>query len=814
MGEVQIVKGKRKIAVFLTLLLGLLSVGKDGSGWECFSEEIDGDAVAVPEIITEEEWEQNRYANRLKEMETDLNTLVFSNTDGNCVMRVFDHPVKYYDSSGEVRDITLEMEEANDGGFQTADNSIITTFSRRLEEGVCLSDSDVEIVMVPIVPEVFQTEKKSEDMEESTSCAALSESKKEVKYDFEGVSYVYALTYTGFKEDIVVEAYADVTEYSFELYTNGLTLREVQGELYLYNGDTPAATLGDVIVFTADEKNNRLCEMDYVTLEASQKYLLTIYLDEEYLKDPNTVYPIRIDPTIEITYSNSPSGIVDVTISENASSSITSGSLYVGKRSSEGVSRVLMKFPGLNLSSLSTSTQIISASVELRDLMCESTAMTVYCYVFKGNTWASGNCDWDDVNANQYSPLLDSKTVSYSNGAALGTVHRYSFDITNAVIGWKSGTYSQSKGILFKASSTVESASSNTYKTFASYNRSAYQPSLTVIYSNPFLAYKGDTAAYIDSTDYASLQKRANCYGFALRMYYTPDAFDEVDDGAYKQQPGEFADKSLLTGISNYNDLYNAYVDKICGSGLTIDFIMSFVRTDMATLGYQVLSTAKYTSASQIPSAGNANKRLILLVVGTLDFHFYLQNSDNTWSHKPGSSEAKNVCNAHGTTLTNANILSHMQESGYDKDYLFFYVDKPAQIDYGHLKGHNDDSVQTSLSWIDSAGSNQNTAERIYPTSNLHYGRFDGKDDVDYYAFCATFSGTQTVPFSLNTGEAVVINVFSTTSTSPIAWTYLSAGSGSVSFTVVKGAVYYLCFDYAGAPTYSSQRGYNFKFTQ
>lgn len=37
--------------------------------------------------------------------------------------------------------------------------------------------------------------------------------------------------------------------------------------------------------------------------------------DAEYLADPATVYPIRIDPTIEIKYSNNGAGAVeDITI--------------------------------------------------------------------------------------------------------------------------------------------------------------------------------------------------------------------------------------------------------------------------------------------------------------------------------------------------------------------------------------------------------------------------------------------------------------------------------------------------------------------
>ena len=59
---------------------------------------------------------------------------------------------------------------------------------------------------------------------------------------------------------------------------------------------------------------------------------------------------------------------------------------------------------------------------------------------------------------------------------------RYAFNITNAVKGWKLGNYMQSKGLLFKAPASVENGSTYIKKTFSSYNRSTYKPSLTVNY--------------------------------------------------------------------------------------------------------------------------------------------------------------------------------------------------------------------------------------------------------------------------------------------------------------------------------------------
>ena len=143
-----------------------------------------------------------------------------------------------------------------------------------------------------------------------------------------------------------------------------------------------------------------------------------------------------------------------------------------------------MKFPGLGIGGLSVNSQIISASVEIRDLMCETTAATINCYTFGGNVWYESAATWSNVNPNSYTTFLSSNSISYANGKVQSVTHRYAFDITEAVRGWHLGNYNVNKGIMFKATSEVENSSAYLYKTFASYNRTSYKPSLSVTYSN------------------------------------------------------------------------------------------------------------------------------------------------------------------------------------------------------------------------------------------------------------------------------------------------------------------------------------------
>ncbi len=467
---------------------------EDGTAEELPEETLPGEELSEPTLSEENaanfklpDIEQllgpsdATYVDRLEEAEDDIYTFVFLNEDGTRTKRLYSHPVKYTDENGSVRDITTDIKVLENGAFQTKDNAILTTFAKHLTDGITLAHEEISIKMTPQLPATTGSLTTS-----PMQIGSLSEDFKTVSYPYmDKTTLEYELTYTGFKEDIVVSEYTGQTEYSFLLSTGGLYLHEEEGSYYLIDEDEIVrATIGDIIIFTADECNNTFGSMSAVTIRAGQEYLLTIHVDAEYLADEATAYPIRIDPTIEVNYDNDGSGAIqDVTINSNGGSSGTSGSLFVGLRESSGIARILMRFPGLDLSDVASASNITTAYVEIRDVMCESTAMAVSCYAFTGNAWEESTANWSNVSPNSYSTLLSSNTISYSNGTSQTTAHRYRFDIKTVVKAWKTGTFYQDRGILFRASSDVETGNTYIHKTFASYNRASYKPSLTVTYA-------------------------------------------------------------------------------------------------------------------------------------------------------------------------------------------------------------------------------------------------------------------------------------------------------------------------------------------
>lgn len=524
-----------------------------------------------------------------------------------------------------------------------------------------------------------------------------AENTKKVEYVAdENTSYVYGLTYGGFKEDIVVSEYTGQTEYNFTIYTKGLALAENDGSYFLKDeDDVVKATIGDIIIFTADEKNNSTGNMSYVTVEENEEYLVTIHLDDEYLQDENTAYPIRIDPTIEVNYSNNGSGAIeDVTINSNGSSDGSSGSLYIGKRSQYGISRVLMRFPTLDTllaNKVHSSSNVIEANVEMRDLMCETEVMPINCHIFEGNSWNESSVSWNNVNADKYSMTLCTKNISYNIGINQEYYHWYNFDITKAVKTWVDGSFPFQKGIIFKTRNSIENGNNYIHKTFASYNRTSYKPSLTIrfVYSvirNQFFSRydpdkfnSNDTQFQPHDTTYL-IRYRMNCYGYALCNIFndcvsTPDGIME----GYKQQPGEFASNpSYILDNMALND-----------PTTQLQHIEHNLQLDANRLGYSI---SPYTlTSSTLPQFGN-DSRLIAVATSSNGclFHFYMQHSDGTWSHKPGGLNISNkVINDSSTTLTNENIYFYANSGSYQSGLLkFFTVTKAAVIDCPH-SGHD-----------------------------------------------------------------------------------------------------------------------------
>lgn len=487
-----------------------------------------------PEAIESYLVEQKGHVLRLRELEEDLNTIVFQNRDGNKTLYYFDQPVKYVDKNGNIKDkkttVTSVIDKAEysaDYGFVTSDNDIKTYFPKKLvgDKGVLVEYQDMKIELIALSAEKnisLSAEKKQNQVD--------SQTRDSVEYNKafgNNTLLKYTPTFGGFKEDIILSSYTGKNEFSFKIKTNGLALVCEDGKYYLADPATNEKLMqvGDIVVYDGsmvpnttpsvpvlnpvkpeakeltEEEQNALYfpegPLDPVyehyyqleTVKENEEYILTIVVDENYLTCEDTVYPVTIDPSLTVVGSS----FADTTIYTNYAA-FQGGALnmFVGDYTAryggtKGVARALIRFPGLfsnsSLASL-TSDDIVYVDFMLRDTMCEGDAVWIDCYRMT-QSWSEAFATYNSSLWNGYVDLVDDAYVQYNGGTGsngTGTGHWYHFDITNVVKEWLDGYYggaSSHYGLMLRAFDETNAA-----KTFGTSENADYPPKVIVDYND------------------------------------------------------------------------------------------------------------------------------------------------------------------------------------------------------------------------------------------------------------------------------------------------------------------------------------------
>lgn len=342
----------------------------------------------IPEMVTDAQIAEKEHVNRLWEQEEDLNTVIFQNRDGSKTLYYFDYAVKYVDENGVVRDkknlLSGDIAEPSlveDYGYVNADNDIQTYFPKTLDRdnGVVLTYGEYRIEMAPmhrvkaplmvaaglqvaVRPGEQQTSGLREIMLEAQTAPAVKKQTDTgqtterpsdvVEYAGifgEGTLLRYTPTFEGYKEDLILAGPEAGNRFTFVVDAGGLQvvsenqavyfLNPLTGEilatmdpLYVYDsfvGDSPHTTYGNGLLCTRLEDGT---------------YEITMVVDEAFLNDPATVYPVVVDPSVRAISSGS---IVDASIYSGYGYNITPGSaesqtLKVGWSGLYGIGRALL----------------------------------------------------------------------------------------------------------------------------------------------------------------------------------------------------------------------------------------------------------------------------------------------------------------------------------------------------------------------------------------------------------------------------------------------------------------------------------------
>lgn len=140
-----------------------------------------------------------------------------------------------------------------------------------------------------------------------------------------------------------------------------------------------------------------------------------------------------------------------------------------------------------------------------------------------------------------------------------------------------------------------------------------------------------------------------NCYGYAFG-HILHGAAMYLGNGGYKQQPGEFA---------KTDDKDETVINIVKGDpSASMNNVVANMRLDANRLGYMLNEYVPTTATvAQYGTAG----RLIAVVTGSNDYHFYMQHNDGTWSHKRGSMAVTNKSIASNVPIDECKIYAPKQ---------------------------------------------------------------------------------------------------------------------------------------------------------
>lgn len=316
-----------------------------------------------------------------------------------------------------------------------------------------------------------------------------------VKYEnlFDGIDFEYVVTPTTLKENIVIKNKNDILDViNFRLNTNlklelnNGSINAIKDNEVLFNLDVP---------YMIDSNKFLNHNVKYELREKQGFYELDLILDQNWLNSDSIVYPVTIDPTINI---NETSNVYDVVLDEQESNKNLNDYYYLGAGVDKGYypnqdkyykQRSLIKF---ELPTIGTGSQIVASTLRLIAYGIYDDNNTIdTCVDLHRVTknWEEATATWNDMS-DKYSSHIEANTrfsLNYLEEVELGDyrLKMASFDITELTKKWYTDT--PNYGILLKEHAE-KYHEPNTCPTFFSKNNKmfgpAVMPSLEVVYRN------------------------------------------------------------------------------------------------------------------------------------------------------------------------------------------------------------------------------------------------------------------------------------------------------------------------------------------
>lgn len=384
------------------------------------------DGTFVRDYVDNEVLDEAGHVARIPE-EEELDTYVFLNRDGTKSVYYMDDNVRYVDENGEKVEKDLSIVRKNKG-YSLKASDVKLWFPDVLSDGISVKYDKYHLTLYP--QGVADTEEVAIDEYERITYPGVFG---------ENTVLAYTPTLSGLKEDIILSEYTGQLSFDFLIHTHGMRILMQDGKWIVKkpgNGNKETFELGAVQIYDS-AGNFCVGEMTVTEQNNGSKYILTITAPEEFLTDPDTVYPVTVDPTISVSDNLTGANAIEDSVIYSGTPNANYGAFYfltVGYNDATyGVGRALFRLTALSSDEnfiASSADNIQSATFHVWDASGTS-GKTINLHEIALYTWTENGVTWNNY------PGFSSTVVS--TATVMGATYS-SFDITNLAKSWRSGT--------------------------------------------------------------------------------------------------------------------------------------------------------------------------------------------------------------------------------------------------------------------------------------------------------------------------------------------------------------------------------------
>jgi RHS repeat-associated protein len=257
------------ILLFASLVFGLGTASGEDEGEE-FS------AAPTPQVVSE-----------VIEKRT-ATSRTFELSNGQLRAKLYQSPVNYRDEDGDWRPIDEDLEEPGSGGLTNSANSFDLHLPEQMGAGSVRLSLEDEWLSYRLLG--AQTEQA--DVEGET--AVYDSVDGDLSFELHSLA-------NGLKEEIVLGNASEPSRYSFALsFSQGLTPKRLEdGSIEITDGTDIFATIPAPTISDASQgSQTSLSAVHYELDQAGESsWRLAVVADEEWLNDPQRVWPVTIDPS-------------------------------------------------------------------------------------------------------------------------------------------------------------------------------------------------------------------------------------------------------------------------------------------------------------------------------------------------------------------------------------------------------------------------------------------------------------------------------------------------------------------------------------